>query len=227
MGPLSWVAASIVAAEEAASDGELPVAPTAVGEVLQPGHDILIDDGLVRLRVEAVEGGRARCTVLTGGVVETHKGVNVPGVPVPIPSLTRKDMDDLWKTTENAWEYEKAMAQTGIWDSFQEGVRELHPSQYVSFFRMTEVMVKQNMVAYFLDRLAFFEKNGRWPTAAELPIPEDPWTKKPMLSVSRATGSPDGEKLTLWSVGPDRKDNLGADVVNGGVLESLEMSPAS
>ena len=85
----------VVAAEEAASDGELPVAPTAVGEVLQPGHDILIDDGLVRLRVEAVERGRARCTVVIGGVVETHKGVNVPGVPVPIPSLTRKDMDDL------------------------------------------------------------------------------------------------------------------------------------
>ena len=85
----------IVAAEEAAKDGELPVAPTAVGEVLQPGHDVLIDDGLVRLRVEAVERGRARCTVVIGGVVETHKGVNVPGVPVPIPSLTRKDMDDL------------------------------------------------------------------------------------------------------------------------------------
>jgi pyruvate kinase len=85
----------VVAAEEAASDGELPVAPTAVGEVLQRGHDILIDDGLVRLRVESVERGRARCTVLAGGVVETHKGVNVPGVPVPIPSLTRKDMDDL------------------------------------------------------------------------------------------------------------------------------------
>jgi pyruvate kinase len=85
----------IVAAEDAAHDGELPVAPTAVGEVLQPGHDILIDDGLLRLRVESVEHGRARCTVLAGGIVETHKGVNVPGVPVPIPSLTRKDMDDL------------------------------------------------------------------------------------------------------------------------------------
>jgi pyruvate kinase len=85
----------IVAAEEAANDGELPVSPTAVGEVLQRGHDILIDDGLIHLRVESVERGRARCTVVTGGVVAAHKGVNVPGVPVPIPSLTRKDMDDL------------------------------------------------------------------------------------------------------------------------------------
>jgi pyruvate kinase len=85
----------VVAAEEAARDGELPVSPTAVGEVLQRGHDILIDDGLIRLRVESVERGRARCSVVTGGVVASHKGVNVPGVPVPIPSLTRKDMDDL------------------------------------------------------------------------------------------------------------------------------------
>ena len=85
----------IVAAEDAAKDGELPVSPTAVGEVLQRGHDILIDDGLIHLRVESVERGRALCTVVTGGVVASHKGVNVPGVPVPIPSLTRKDMDDL------------------------------------------------------------------------------------------------------------------------------------
>jgi pyruvate kinase len=85
----------VVAAEEAARDGDLPVSPTAVGEVLQRGHDVLIDDGLVRLRVESVERGRARCAVVIGGLVAAHKGVNVPGVPVPIPSLTRKDMDDL------------------------------------------------------------------------------------------------------------------------------------
>jgi len=85
----------VVAADEAASDGELPVSPTAVGEVLQQGHDILIDDGLVRLRVVSVERGRALCTVIAGGLVSAHKGVNVPGVPVPIPALTRKDMDDL------------------------------------------------------------------------------------------------------------------------------------
>jgi pyruvate kinase len=85
----------VVAADESARDGDLPVSPTAVGEVLQPGHEILIDDGLVRLRVDKVERGRAQTTVIIGGVVESHKGVNVPGVPVPIPSLTRKDMDDL------------------------------------------------------------------------------------------------------------------------------------
>jgi pyruvate kinase len=85
----------VVIGGEAAADGELPVSPAVIGEVLQPGHEVLIDDGLVRLRVDDIESGRARCAVLTGGVVSAHKGVNLPGVPIPIPSLTRKDMDDL------------------------------------------------------------------------------------------------------------------------------------
>jgi pyruvate kinase len=85
----------LVAGGETGSDGELPVSPAVIGEVLQPGHEVLIDDGLVRLRVEEVQAGRARCAVVSGGVVTSNKGVNLPGVPVPIPSLTRKDMDDL------------------------------------------------------------------------------------------------------------------------------------
>ena len=47
----------IVVGEQHASNGELPVAPAVISEVLRPGHDILIDDGLVRL---VGAGGRAR-----------------------------------------------------------------------------------------------------------------------------------------------------------------------
>ena len=85
----------VIVGEHVAKDGELPVAPEVIGEVLRPGHDVLIDDGLVRLTVESVDEGRARCRVLVGGEVKAHKGVNLPGVPVPIPSLTKKDLDDL------------------------------------------------------------------------------------------------------------------------------------
>jgi pyruvate kinase len=85
----------VVGTSDGGRNGELPVSPAVIGEVLQPGHEVLIDDGLVRLRVVGVEHGRARCSVVAGGSVSSHKGVNVPGVPVPIPSLTRKDMDDL------------------------------------------------------------------------------------------------------------------------------------
>jgi len=84
-----------VCAEEEATDGELPIAPAVIGDVLEPGHEVLIDDGLVRLRVDDVKSGRATCAVVVGGLVSSHKGVNLPGVPVPIPSLTRKDLADL------------------------------------------------------------------------------------------------------------------------------------
>ena len=84
-----------VSAEDGCRDGELPIAPAVIGDVLEAGHDVLIDDGLVRLRVGKVSGGRAQCEVIVGGVVTSHKGVNLPGVPLPIPSLTRKDTADL------------------------------------------------------------------------------------------------------------------------------------
>ena len=84
-----------VCAEESAVDGELPIAPAVIGDVLKAGHDVLIDDGLVRLHVEDVNAGRAHCAVVVGGRISSHKGVNLPGVPLPIPSLTRKDIIDL------------------------------------------------------------------------------------------------------------------------------------
>jgi pyruvate kinase len=84
-----------ISGEDGAHDGDLPILPAVLGSVLQPGFDVLIDDGAVRLRVGKVERGRARCEVLVGGTVSSHKGVNLPGVPLPIPSLTRKDIDDL------------------------------------------------------------------------------------------------------------------------------------
>jgi pyruvate kinase len=85
----------VVAGENGGQSGDLPVSPSVLSEVLRPGHELLIDDGAVRLRVEEVDGTRVRSTVLVGGTVTSNKGVNLPGVPLPIPSLTEKDLRDL------------------------------------------------------------------------------------------------------------------------------------
>ena len=85
----------VIGPDEGTAGVDLPVSPAAIGEVLEPGNDVLIDDGHVRLRVERVDRPRAVCTVVVGGVVSSHKGVNLPGVVLPIPSLTPKDLDDL------------------------------------------------------------------------------------------------------------------------------------
>jgi pyruvate kinase len=85
----------VVAGGESTRADDLPVAPAVLGSVLLPETDVLVDDGHVRLRVESVLNGRATCRVITGGIVGPHKGVNVPGVLLPVPSLTEKDLDDL------------------------------------------------------------------------------------------------------------------------------------
>jgi pyruvate kinase len=85
----------VVAGEGASGPGVLPVSPPVLTEVLAVGQDVLIDDGLVRLRVEEVMNGSARCAVIVGGPVGSQKGVNVPGVGIPVPSLTDKDLEDL------------------------------------------------------------------------------------------------------------------------------------
>jgi pyruvate kinase len=95
----------VIAGEDVAQPDDVPVSPAVLGSVLQPGNDVLVDDGLVRLRVEKVERGRARCEVLVGGVIKSHKGVNLPGIPLPIPSLTRKDLDDLDAALEFGVDY--------------------------------------------------------------------------------------------------------------------------
>jgi pyruvate kinase len=85
----------VVAGESLCGADDLPVAPDVLGSVLEAGDEILIDDGHVRLRVERMDNAKALCEVVTGGVVEPHKGVNVPGVPLPVASLTVKDLSDL------------------------------------------------------------------------------------------------------------------------------------
>ena len=62
---------------------------------VKPGDRILLADGSVELRALACDDVTVRAEVVTGGPVGDHKGINLPGVRVSIPSLTEKDLDDL------------------------------------------------------------------------------------------------------------------------------------
>lgn len=62
---------------------------------LQTGTDLLIDDGRIRLRVESFGSDFAETRVIAGGTVSDRKGVNVPGVVLPLSALTDKDRKDL------------------------------------------------------------------------------------------------------------------------------------
>lgn len=62
---------------------------------VQAGDRILVDDGRVVLSVTGVAGPEVSTTVVVGGPVSSHKGLNLPGVPVSVPALTERDAADL------------------------------------------------------------------------------------------------------------------------------------
>ena len=72
---------------------------------LTEGDTVLIDDGAIELKVEAIEGDGLRCRVVTGGTLSERKGVNLPGINVGLPDLTEKDYEDIAFGLENGFDY--------------------------------------------------------------------------------------------------------------------------
>ncbi|MGQ9871494.1 pyruvate kinase [Leptodesmis sp.] len=66
-----------------------------VAEEAAPGTQVLLDDGLLELRVEKMDGQAVQCIVVEGGVLKSHKGVNFPSLNLRLPSMTEKDRRDL------------------------------------------------------------------------------------------------------------------------------------
>jgi pyruvate kinase len=75
--------------------GRVSTSFSALPEDAHPGDRVLLDDGKIQLTVVAVEGKDVICDVHVGGTLFPRKGINLPGVPVRVPSFTEKDLDDL------------------------------------------------------------------------------------------------------------------------------------
>ena len=74
--------------------GLIPSQYEALVKDVKPGNRILLNDGNLELKVEAIDGTEITCTVVYGGILKNNKGINLPGVNVSAPSLTEKDRDD-------------------------------------------------------------------------------------------------------------------------------------
>lgn len=72
-----------------------PLPHPEVFAAIRPGTALLIDDGRIRLEVKQCGGNFAETVVKTGGTLSDHKGVNVPGVVLPLSPFTEKDKQDL------------------------------------------------------------------------------------------------------------------------------------
>lgn len=69
------------------------------------GTTILIDDGLIEMNVEKIEGTDIVCRVVNGGFVSNHKGVNVPGAVLSMPYISQVDYDDIIFGIEHGFDF--------------------------------------------------------------------------------------------------------------------------
>ena len=81
---------------------------------LHPGARILLDDGAIELRVESTNETEVVSRVINGGILGERKGINLPGVTLPIPSLTEKDHDDLkWAAQQHVDYFALSFVRSG------------------------------------------------------------------------------------------------------------------
>ncbi len=87
------------------NQGWVSVTYPQLHQELQPGQEILIDDGLVAIRVDRIEDTKIICTVENGGTLSANKSINIPGVHIQLPALTEKDIDDIRFGVENDFDF--------------------------------------------------------------------------------------------------------------------------
>lgn len=85
--------------------GLIPTDYAELPRVSVPGNRIMLDDGLMELKIESVDQNKVHCTVVYGGELKDRKGMNIPGGNLTIDCLTEKDLLDLEFGLQNGVDY--------------------------------------------------------------------------------------------------------------------------
>lgn len=73
----------------------IPIDYPYLAEEAEPEAQILLDDGLLELKIAKIAGKEVYCKVIEGGILKSRKGVNLPSLNLRLPSMTEKDKEDL------------------------------------------------------------------------------------------------------------------------------------
>ncbi len=95
----------VLAPEDVAREGEIPITYADLATDVRMGGTVLVDDGLIALRVTGVDAPRVTVQVRYGGLLKSNKGMNLPGIDVSAPSLTEKDREDIPFAIEQELDY--------------------------------------------------------------------------------------------------------------------------
>ncbi len=81
----------VLTSDKESAPGEIPVQYSGFHRDVKPGVPVYINDGAIRLRVLKINDGSVKCRVEIGGMLSSHKGINLPGTKISVPSLTAYD----------------------------------------------------------------------------------------------------------------------------------------
>lgn len=96
---------TLTVADIEGDQSKVSVTYTNLHQEVVKGNHILVDDGLIDLLVDSVEGDNIHCIVENGGPISNNKSLNLPGISIKLPALTEKDKSDLKFAAENDFDY--------------------------------------------------------------------------------------------------------------------------
>jgi pyruvate kinase len=154
------------------------------------GSTILIDDGLIGLTVEEVQGTEIICRIVNSGQIKSKKGVNVPGVAISLPGITEKDANDIIFGIEMGIDFVAASFVRKASDVLE--IRELLERHNASHIQIISKIENQQGVDN-LDEILEVSDGlmvARGDLGVEIPAEEVPLVQKTMIEKCNRVGKP-------------------------------------
>ena len=157
---------------------------------VEPGNTILIDDGLVGLKVKEVNGDDIVCIVENSGIVKNHKGVNVPGVKVNLPAITEKDRSDIEFGIEQGIDFIAASFVRKVSDVL--AIRKILEENNATDIKIISKIENQEGVDNLDEIIAVSDgiMVARGDLGVEIPTEEIPVVQKLMIKKCNEAGKP-------------------------------------
>lgn len=151
------------------------------------GTTILIDDGLIEMVVEEIDGEEIRCKVINGGFVSNHKGVNVPGVVLSMPYISEVDRSDILFGIEMGYEFIAASFARTKEDILQvRAILDEHncPMKIIAKIENMQGIMNLEEILEVSDGIMV----ARGDMGVEIPLEEVPILQKKMIKLANAKG---------------------------------------
>ena len=172
------------------NEGKVSITYKNLVKDVQKGDSILIDDGLIGLKVVKVTEKEIICSVENGGTVSNKKGINVPGVELKMPFISKKDKDDILFAVKEGFDY-IAASFTRTADDILE-IRRILEENNCNFIKIIAKVENDQGIKNVDEilRVADGVMIARGDMGVEIPLEEVPSIQKKLIRKAFETGKP-------------------------------------